>query len=138
MLIEEVKAIKSTKKELKDFGIVVGTVFAIMGGLLLWRGKEHYLYFLSSGGVLVFFGFFAPAVLKPLQKVWMGFAVIMGWFMTRVILSIFFFGILTPIRIVSGLFGKKFLDLKIEKSKKSYWHYRETAPVDKTHYENQF
>ncbi len=127
-----------SKKELCKFGITVGTVFGLLGALLCWRDKDYYYYFLILCGAFIIPGVIAPMTLKPVEKVWMGAAKRMGWVMTRVILSILFFLVFTPMGLVAKLFGKQFLDLKIEKRKKSYWNYRRKKKFDRSDYENQF
>jgi hypothetical protein len=74
----------------------------------------------------------------PLQKAWMTLAVIMGWFMTKFILGILFYLVFTGIGAGSRLFGKQFLDLKRDNSRKSYWRYRKSEPFNKKQYERQF
>ncbi|MCP4709492.1 MAG: hypothetical protein GY869_12770, partial [Planctomycetes bacterium] len=91
MLLDEIKNIKSTPKDLRNFGLVVGIAAGIAGGVLWWFAKPAYPWFGGAGLLLIVLGLIAPAPLKPLQKIWMTFAVIMGWIMTRVILFIFFF-----------------------------------------------
>lgn len=127
-----------SKKELRKFGITVGVVFGLLGALLCWRAKDYYYYFLILCGAFVIPGVIAPMTLKPVEKVWMGAAKRMGWVMTRVILSILFFLVFTPMGLVAKLFGKQFLDLKIDKRKKSYWNYRKKKEFDRGDYEKQF
>jgi len=139
MLLEEVKAIKSEKKDLRNFGLTIGIAFTILGGLLWWRGKDTYVVLMILSFTFIFFGLLLPAALKPLQKVWMIFAVIMGWFMTRVILSILFFLVFTTISLISRFFlRKQFLDLKIDRSLNSYWVRRGGKSFDTRNYERQF
>lgn len=138
MLLEEIKNIKSTKKDLRDFGLVVGIFFVILGALFWWKGKPFYPYFLEIGTFLIFFGLAFPVVLKPIQKVWMTVALLIGSVMTRVILLVLFYLVITPIGIISRLFGNKFLDLKIDKSANSYWIKRPQESYDKERYEKQY
>lgn len=138
MLLEEIKNIKSGKSELRKFGITIGIVLGLLGGLLLWREKDNYTYFLLLSTVFIFLGLVLPILLKPIQKAWMTFAVILGWFMTRLILSILFYVVFTSIGLILRLFGKQFLDLKMDNSKKSYWNYRKTGEFKKSDYERQF
>jgi len=140
VLLEEIKNIKSEKRDLRNFGITIGIALGILGGLLWCRGRDTYSYFLIFSAAFILFGLVMPALLKPLQKAWMTLAVIMGWFMTRLILAVLFYLVFTPIGILSKLFGNKFLDLKVEKSNKSYWIYKEkeTLPFNKSKYEKQF
>ena len=137
MLIDEIKNIKSDKKELKKFGLTFAILFLILGGLLWWRGKNNYFYhFIIS--VLFLICSFVPLLLKPFHKVWMAFALIIGYIMTRVILFILFYFILTPVSVISKVFGNQFLDIKINKTKESYWNYRKVKTFNKSDYEKQF
>ena len=138
MILEEIKNIKETKKDLRKFGITVGTVLLIIAGILFWREKDSYLYFGIAGLLLLLTGLAFPAILKLLNKVWMTLAILMGWVMTRVILTILYYLVLTPIRILATLFGKNFLDLTIDKSAKSYWEVRPKREIKPADYERQF
>jgi len=124
MILEEIKNIKSTKKDLKSFGLTVGIVLVIIGAMLYYFQKQSYPYFISVGFLLIIFGIIFPKILLPLQKIWMGISVILGWISTRIILSVLFYFVITPIKLVSKLAGKKFLNLEIRKEQKSYWEYR--------------
>ncbi len=138
MLLEEIKNIKSEKKDLRNFGITFGVVLGLLAGALWWKEKDTYTLFLIISAAFFFFGLVLPGLLKPLQKVWMALAVVMGFIMTRVILSILFYFVFTSIGLIGRLFGKKFLDLKIDTSKKSYWSYRKQGEFDKDRCEKQF
>lgn len=137
-VISEIKKIQSTKKELREFAFVVGGVASAIGALLLWRGRPATPYFLTPGIVLIVLGFLAPQILKPLQKVWMIFALIMGAIMSRVILGLLFFIAITPIRVIALIFGKQFLDLSFRKETDSYWNQYPEKKIEKEQYEKQF
>lgn len=138
MLWEEIKTIKSTDKDLKKFGITVGLIVGLIGIVLLFRGKTVYIYFVISALLLILPAIVFPKILLPIQKAWMTLAVILGWVMTRVILSILFYIIVTPIGVISRVFGKQFLEIKSDRSQHSYWHPRERSKIEPTKYENQF
>ena len=138
MILEEIKNIKSEKRDLRNFGIVMGIAFGILAGALWWKGKDTYEIFTVLSACFLFFGLIFPTLLTPLQKAWMAFAVVMGWFMTRLILSVLYYVVFTIIGGVPRLFGKKFIDMKIDRSKKSYWIYRDNKPFNKSSYEKQF
>ena len=138
MISEEIKNIKSDKKELRKFAFSVGGVILIIGIVLLYFEKTSYLYFCSIGGIILLLGLVVPKVLLPLQKAWMTFAIILGFIMTRVILSILFYIILTPIGLIAKIFGKDFLDRKIKKDKETFWNYRELKKYEKIDTERQF
>jgi hypothetical protein len=138
MILEEIKKIKSDRKDLRNFGITMGIALGVIGGLLLWREKPYYFYCVIAGIAFLLSGFAFPAVLKPFQKVWMTISILMGWLMTRVILIILFYGILTPIGLIGRLCGKDFLDIKLNKNAPSYWVLRGKQEYDKKSYEQQF
>jgi len=137
-LISEIKNIKSEKSDLWKFGITVGIILIIISGLLFWKERESFQMFLTIGVVLCVLGFAIPVILKPIYWIWMIFAAILGWIMTRVILGLLFYAVLTPIGIVSRLVGKRFLDLWSDKLKDSYWNYRNTKKPSRVDYERQF
>lgn len=138
MLIEDIRKIKGTPKELRDFGLLVGGVIAVLGALAFWFGRPAAPYLLSVGAALVMGGIAAPSVLRPLHKVWMSMALVMGFVMTRVILSVLFYVVFTAIGLLMRLFGKKLLDLRYKDGRDSYWHVRDTAEFDREHYKRQF
>ncbi|MCH7764085.1 MAG: hypothetical protein IIB95_10140 [Candidatus Marinimicrobia bacterium] len=137
-ILIEIKNIKESKKDLRKFGISVGIVLLIISTLLFWNDKSSYLYFSVAGILLNILGLFYPVSLKPINKVWMSLAIVLGWVMTRVILIILFYIVLTPIGIIAKLVGKKFLKLKIDKSSNSYWEVREKKDFNPSDFENQF
>ena len=136
-LIQEIQAIPSTPKDLRKFGLTMGIFFGILGGLFLWRGKAAWSWWTGLSAFFLFFGILLPGWLKGIHRAWMTLALLMGWVMTRVVLIIFFYIVLTPIGFFARLSGKRPLGLRSEKGKVSYWIDR--APVtDKTHYEKQY
>lgn len=138
MLTDEIRAIKSTRKDLRNFGLVVGAVMALLGLILLWRGRPAWPYLLGIGLALMILGGILPASLKPLQKLWMSFAVVMGWFMTRLILGVLFFLVLTPIGLAARVVGRRFLDSAPESGADSYWNLRDGEEQVRKHLERQF
>ena len=136
-MFEELNSIKSGKKDLKNFGFAIGFILLIIGLFLFVRGKDLFVYFFSIGSVLIILGGIAPLILKPFYKIWMIFAVIIGWIMTRIILSVLFFSIITTIGIFTRLIGKDFLNLR-SKNNESYWNIRNKEYELNQDYEKQF
>lgn len=135
-MIEAIKEIKSGPKELRSFGLTVGIFFGILGVLFLWRGQTaNFFFFLAA--FFSIFGLFWPTPLKPIQKIWMALALMIGWVMTRLILCILFYALITPIRFLSRLFGKRFLSRILKNSHETYWVKRK-GRFDRDHFEVQF
>jgi hypothetical protein len=137
-IINDIKNIKSRKKELREFGLTIGGALILFGLIALWRGKASSPYLVGSGVLFALSGMALPGILKPLQKVWMSFSVVMGFFMSRVILCILFYGVVTPIGLVLRISGKDILDEKIDRQKTSYWSDISKDIKVKESYEKQF
>jgi len=138
MLKEEFQHIKETKKDLRKFGLTVGGVILAIGLVLFYFEKPSAIYFAVIGGLLILFGALFPNILKPINKIWMSLAIILGFIMSRVILTILFYLVLTPIALLAKLVGKKFMILKYDKSAKSYWERRSIIQKKPIDYERQF
>jgi hypothetical protein len=138
MLKEEFKYIKETRKDLRKFGLTVGSVLLLIGAVLYYFEKASAIYFTSIGGLLVLTAVAFPEILKPLNKIWMGLAIVLGYVMSRIILTILFYLVLTPIGLLAKVFGKKFMDVKYNKSAETYWEKRTTKEKNQLDYERQF
>lgn len=94
------------KKELRNFGLIVGGIFCLIG---IWPAIRHgeglRLWAVVPGALLIPLGLIAPTVLAPLFKIWMKVGHVMGWVNTRIILGILYFGLITPMGVVMRLFG---------------------------------
>jgi len=137
-MLEEIKNIKTGKKDLRSFGITFGIIFLIIAGFLYYQEKDSFQLFIYIAGSFISLGFLIPIILKPIYLVWMIFAVILGWFMTRVIISLLYYIIITPIGLFLRIIGKDLLDLKEKKNKKSYWNIRNSEDEQNQNYEKQF
>ena len=137
MMNHLISRIKITKEEIRKFGIVIGIILLIIGVILLWKGNIYYPILMIIGIFLFVGGLSIPIILKPIYIIWMIFATIMGWLMTRFILSLLFYGLITPISLIARLMGKKFIYLRWDKINNSYWNYRSNK-VQNIDYEKQY
>ena len=136
-MIEEIKNITSTKKDLRNFGFTIGSILLVIALILFFKEKDSDVYFFLIGLAFILSGIVLSFILKPLYKIWMTFAVIIGWIMTRIILSILFFIIITAIGVLARLFGKDFLNLKPD-NRDSFWNMRNRDRELNQDYEKQF
>ncbi len=99
----------------RSFGISVGGFLLLVAAVLWWRGRITNAEILAGVGVvLVTLGLTAPRLLKYPSNVWWKFAMILGYVNARVILSIAFFLVLTPIALIWRLIGRDPLSIKKE------------------------
>ena len=136
-MVEEIKNIRLAKKDLKSFGVIIGIILSLFGLFLFYKQIDYFIYFVSVGLTFLSLGLIAPKILKPIYKVWMTFAVIIGWIMTRLILSVLFYSVITGIAILTRIIGKDFLNLKVN-NRESYWNNRDSDYELNQDYEKQF
>jgi len=137
-VLEDIKNIKCTTSNLRKFGLLIGAILAVLGGLCLWKQNQYYSYLFILATGLIGSGVLYPLLLKPFYLIWMTIATILGWIMTRIILCIVFYFIVTPIGFFARLLGKQFLRLKIDANADSYWIKKDDVPFEKKDYENQY
>lgn len=121
MIHEELQELSTAPRDLRKFGLMVGGVLLLLGGWCLFRHKPAWPYLLTPGTALVLLGLVAPRSLKGVYLAWMKLALYLGLAVTAILLTLFYFLVVTPIAFVARLFGNDFLSLKIDPAAKSYW-----------------
>ena len=123
----------------KEFGLVVGGVFALLGSWWLYRGRFlTAAYVLTiSGAILILFGVIAPRVLVIPRKLWMKLAEAMAYVSSRIILAIVFFFVLTPIGLVKRAMGWDPLQRRAA-ARDSFWQPYPERQRNPRHYEKMF
>lgn len=134
----DLKKLKTGPRDLRKFGLTVGGVFVAIGILFLLRHKSSYPILLGLGSTLILFGAIWPRALKWIYIAWMTLAFTLGFVMSNVILTVFFFLLVTPIGLLSRLLGKDFLARKLDTPAASYWIPRAHETRTAESYERQF
>lgn len=126
------------KKEWRKFAFGLAMIAGTVGAVMALKGNPHYITALAVAGAVMLIGLLLPVLIKPLYIVfsYLGFG--MGWVMTRVILVILFYLVITPMGLLARLVGKRFLDLKFDRGQDSYWLDKEAPAEAKKSFENQF
>lgn len=137
-MIEEIKNIKSDKVTLKKFGVLIGSILVLIGAVMWWKENVFYSWFAGIGLFIVILAVIYPKILLPLHKAWMTIALLLGWVMSRVLLTVLYFIVVTPVGVVSRLFGKHHLDLNWNDPQESYWNRKENKDYDNRIHERQF
>ena len=138
MIIEEISAIKSGKKELRQFGVTLAVVLCVIGCWLWWKESQWQVYLFIAAGVLLLPAVVFPGLLKPFHRLWMTLGLCMGWLVTGVLMIVLFYLVVTPIGLLMRLRGRDPLKQSFDREAGSYWIPRDRATVDKKDYERQF
>lgn len=138
MFLDEIKNIDSSVKELRKFGVTMAIACAVISIFTLLQNKSFYRVFLAIAVLFAIFALLFPGALKFVHEFWMSLAHAMGWLMTRVILSVLFYLVLTPIGLIMRICGKDLLNTKFAGDNDlSYWISRKQQAPDRD-YEKQF
>jgi len=137
-MYDDLKNIRKDNKAIRDFGILIGFILLIIAGILFYKERESYELIILLGVTSIGIGLGKPIILKPFYSVWMYFSVVLGWLMTRLILGLLFYVVVSPIGFISRLFGKEFLELKDSSLNSSYWNYKDSRRISHKDFEKQF
>lgn len=128
-----------TKKQLRTFGIALSIFLGGIGLIHFLKGHTpQNLWFWGASGVILLTTLLVPILIKPIYRVAIFIAHILGWINTRLILGLIFYLLFTPISIIMKIIGHDPLNRKFDKEAKSYWNIRARAPIPKEQYLKQF
>ena len=96
------------------------------------KGADPYYIITEVSGAMMILGVVLPVVLHPFYVVWMRIAEVLAWVNTRLILSLIFLLMITPIGLIMKLLGKDPIAKRADPAKKSYWVAREKVDHPET------
>jgi hypothetical protein len=121
----------------KSFGKAVGGFLLLLAVALWWRGRITNAEISAGiGAVLLLLGLTAPRLLNYPSMVWWKFAMILGYVNARIILTIAFLVVLTPLALIWRLIGRDPLAIK-----KAHWPGWSPYPAryrDKDHFTRMY
>ena len=128
---------RDNKKQLRQFGLLVGGIFAAIG---LWpalvRAQAPRPWALALGVALVVPALVWPRGLTYVHRAWMAAAEGLGWVNTRILLSVIFYGLVTPMGIVMRRFGRDPMHRRFEPGMATYRVSKPSRPA--VHMTRQF
>lgn len=127
---------KPTPRELRKFGVTMIIGFGLFALVAWWRDHPTLAtVFAAIGAGAGLLGLTGTRAALVVYLPWMAIAFVMGNIMSRVIVGLFFFGMITPMGLVMRLIGRDKLQLKNRRA--SYWDAL-PKPSDRAGYERQF
>ena len=120
----------------RSFGLSVGVVSLMAGAVSWWRGHASVSATLAIIGlVLISAGLLAPAALRGPNRLWWRLAQVLGWVNARVLLTVMFATVFTPVGVITRWFGRN--PLRLSNSRSSWSRYAERRR-DPRHYDHMF
>ena len=137
---KEIKALDTSSKEIRKFGLVIAIALGVIGSFVYVKfGNFDVVGWLWGIGLLfLILGFILPSILRPVYRMWMLIAYLIGGIVSRVILTVLFYVVLTPTGLVLRLFGKDVLDQRFEKDRESYWIKKDLSGHTKDQYRKMY
>jgi len=103
------------------FGYFFTFIFLIASLYFFFREINLAFYVLGTCSIVFFLvTLFKAEILRPLNKLWMSFGLVLGMIVSPIVMGFIFFIIFTHIGILMRFFGRDELLLKF-KTKPSYW-----------------
>ena len=104
----------------KSFGIVFFVVFLLIAFYPLVNDGDLKMWSLIVSIIFLILGLKKSRLLTPLNQIWFKFGIILGKFVSPIIMSIIFYLLVTPIGLIMKIFQKDLLNLKFN-NERSYW-----------------
>ena len=104
----------------KSFGIFFSIFFLIIAIFPLLSDEKIRIWSLIFSIIFLILGLLNSSILTLLNKLWFKFGILLGNFISPIIMIIVFFTIVTPTSLIMKLMGKNLLNLK-KINKKTYW-----------------
>ena len=115
-------AIHTDRAELRNFGLVLGALFAAFFGLLPLIRHNHavHIWPWCLAAVLWILALLRPSMLSYLYVVWTRLGWALGWLNTRVVLTIIYTLLIVPTGVVMRLWGRDRMGQRFDREAVSY------------------
>ncbi len=112
-----------TARDLRWFGLLLPLFVALVGVIVRWQfgAPSAALGVWSVGGALAVVYWIAPPLRRPILVGWMYAALPIGWTVSHLMIAIVYFGIVTPIGLLSRLVRGDTLHRRPDRNARSYW-----------------
>ena len=121
----------------KGFGQVFAVVFVIIGCLPLIHGGLPHWWAYAVAAVFGVLAYIRPALLRPLNRVWYKFGLLLHAIVSPVIMMLVYATSIVPTGLVMRALGKDLLRKKKDPAAATYWISREPGPAPDS-FERQF
>jgi hypothetical protein len=111
----------------RSFGFVMAGAFAVVSLLNAWHAGRIWPWTTALAAIFLIAALLRPAVLNPLNRIWLRFGLLLHKIVNPVIMALMFYGTVLPTGLVLRAMGKDLLRLKREPDAASYWIVRTPA-----------
>jgi Saxitoxin biosynthesis operon protein SxtJ len=105
----------------RNFGLTIGIALGVLASLSWYRGSGRWLWLFTAAVVFWIAAMAAPVVLRPLNRIWFRFGLLLARIVQPIVLGLMFYAILTPFAVIFRRFARKPLGAAARASDASYW-----------------
>ena len=109
----------------RSFGLVMALALAAVTALNAWHSGKLWPWTGGLAALFVAAALLRPAVLHPLNLVWLRFGLLLHKVVNPVVMALLFYGTVLPTGLIMRLMGKDLLRLKRQPDADSYWIVRQ-------------
>ena len=138
---DEIKAVRRepSSKDLNILALLFLILPSAYGCLQVFLKGNPKGYVWIGVGVALGISRLIPPLFRAIYHFWIGFSVVLGYFVSRILLTIIFFLVMTPTGLIMRLTGKDPMDRKMDPAAETYWIKRTPEPdTSIERYEKQF
>ncbi|ODS29833.1 MAG: hypothetical protein SCARUB_05065 [Candidatus Scalindua rubra] len=139
-IFQEIKTLDTSKKAIRKFGLVIVVGLGVIGIFISLKTDNLIVskWLWGIGLLFLILGFILPSILRPVYRLWMLLAYFIGGIVSRVILTVLFYFVLTPTGLVLRLFRKDLLNQKSCENCDSYWVKKDLSAHTKEQYKKMY
>ncbi len=124
-VLREIRLIETGSGPIRSFARILSLVLIAIALFRSWTIDWAFSYeigLLVAAGISVSaISYLIPGLLRPVFLVWMSIAVVLGYVMTRILLTLVFILAVTPIGLIMRAFRKDLLNRMPDDSLDTYW-----------------
>ena len=122
----------------KKFGLFFSAVFVLIAAYTHFQFRIEFAVFaLLTSALFAIAAFLTPQFLTPLNHLWFSLGLLLGKIVSPILLGLIFFVLITPVSLVTRLFGRDELKIK-KRTVESYWVDRSPPGPNAVSFKNQY
>jgi hypothetical protein len=137
-ILFEIKHMDRSKASIRRFGFVLTGILVLISGYLLYKASTYWPWLLGAGGLSALLSAFLPLVFRHLYVGLTVLSIVVGYFVSKVILVAMFILFFVPVGLLARLFRLDLLDQRIQRTASTYWIKKDPRTRNREEYERLF
>jgi len=122
----------------KKFGLFFSAIFVLIAIYAYLKFRVEFAIFaLTTSTLFAIVAILTPQILSPLNRLWFSLGLLLGKIVSPIVLALIFFVLITPVSLVTRLFGRDELKIK-KRTVESYWVDRLPPGPPSESFKNQY